>query len=506
MTRAPSIVRNAAALLASQPLTWTLTLLFTVVVPRNVGPSEWGEWTIAWAVGNLAKAVLDLGINTVLFKTVSRHPDRPERILGAVLALRLFLTPALVLGMIGFSLIAGYSYHTRLVVAIVGLSLAMAYIAGPIVFGLQAFERMHLTAAGNVLSSLILTGGSVALVKFFALGIVSISIVAIVSQVAGLVLQWVWLSRRVRLRPVVDRALFAQLLKDGLPYWATFGFFTLYVLADGILLSLLGSIRENGWYGVAVQIIATLGFLPYAITTAVFPALSRLMHADRDESARIAGRSFRLLATISLPMSVGLALVAGNLVSTLYGGWFAPAGVALAVLALTLPPVYIATLVNGFLIAADRQVQWTWVMGAMCVANIPLNLFTIPYFHTHGGNGALGAAVALVVTDFATGAAAVVLLPSGLRSAIVRTLPAIGRSAVATALMGLAVWPLRGFFLPVPVLVGGATFVVLAFVLRVFPSEESRLLANLASRLVRKPWALVRRPASADAVSDAEVA
>jgi O-antigen/teichoic acid export membrane protein len=506
MTKGQNIVRNAAALMASQPLTWALTLIFAVEVPRNVGPSEWGEWIIAWAVGNLAKAVLDFGVNTVLFKSVSRRSKDAERPIGVVLMLRLLLSPVLVLGMVGFSIVANYSEHTRLVVALVGLSLAAAYVATPVVFGLQAFEKMHLTAAGNVLSSLILTAGAVVLVKLFALGIIAICTVAVASQVAGLILQWVWLRRSIRFRPTVDWHLLGQLLKDGLPYWATFSFFTLYALLDGVLLSLLGSTHENGWYGVAVQMIATLGFLPYAVTTAVFPSLSRSIHTDREESAKLAGRSFRLLVTLSLPMAVGLALVSHNVVTTIYGAWFSPAADALTVLALTLPPVYIATLVNGFVIAADRQIQWTWVMAGMCALNLPLNLFTIPYFHSHIGNGALGAALALLATDFATGVAALFLLPSSLRAAVASTLPAIARSALATIAMAAVVWPLRGVFLPIPILAGGGVFAVLAYVLRVIPTEELHVLAGLARKLARKPLNLFRRPVQADVVADVEVA
>jgi O-antigen/teichoic acid export membrane protein len=229
------------------------------------------------------------------------------------------------------------------------------------------------------------------------------------------------------------------------------------------------------------------------VTTAVFPALSRTMHVDAGGSAELAGRSFRLLATLSLPMSVGLALVAGNLVTTVYGAWFAPAGLPLALLALSLPAVYVATLVNGFIIAADRQVQWTVLMGAMCVLNLVVNLFAIPYFHARYGNGAMGAALALLATDCATGAAGLALLPRSLRPAVRATLGSVLAAAVATAAMAAVVWPLRGLFLPVPILAGVVVFAVAALLLRVFPREELATMTRLAARLAGGPLALFRR-------------
>ena len=499
MTPGHRIVRNTVALLATQPVTWGLTLIFTVIVPRNVGPGAWGEWAVAGAVGYLAKASLDFGLSTLLFKSVSRYPQDSQRTLGAALMLRIGLTPALMLGMLGFSWLAGYSEHTRLIVALVSLGAATSYIGAPILAGLQAFEKMHVGAITGVLSSLLLTGGAILLLKFLALGVVSICIVALASQLLGMVIQWVVLSRTIKLRPVLDADLVVRLFRDGFPYWATLGFFTLYVWLDGIMISVIGSTQENGWYGVATQVISTLGFLPAAVTTAVFPALARSFHVGTEEGGELAGRSFRLVMTLSLPMSVGLALVANNLVTTIYGGWFAPAGPALAALALTLVPVYLATLINGFVIAADKQVQWTWLMGAMSVLNLLLNLVTIPYFHQHHGNAALGAGLALLVTDSATGIAALLLLPTAVRPAIKAGVPRILASVGATLIMAAAVWPLRNLFLALPILAGMAVYAAAALPMRVFPREELQVVGSLV-RKVARGRSMAGEPASADDV------
>lgn len=504
MTQGHRILRNTAALLASQPITWTLTLIFTVIVPRNVGPGEWGEWAIAWAVGSLGKALLDFGINTVLFKGISRRPQNSGQTLGAALMLRMGLTPALILGMIGFSWLVGYSEHTRLIVALVSLGAATAYIGTPIFWGLQAFEKMHVGAITNVVAGLMLTGGAILAIKFLALGVVSICLIALASQLTALVVQWIVLSRIIRFRPVVDFHRMTRLVREGLPFWAMFGFFTVYVWLDGIMISLMGSTRENGWYGVATQLIATLGFLPAAVTTAVFPTLARSLHLDHPEGREVAGRSFRLIMTLSLPMSVGLALVASNLVTAIYGAWFAPAGPALTVLAFSLVPVYLATIVNWFLIATDKQVQWTWVMGAMCALNLLVNLVLIPYFHRHYGNAALGAALSLLVTDTATGVAAIVLLPAAVRPAIRASMRAMFASAAATVIMAAAVWPLRDRFLPLPIVVGAAVFVIVALPLRVFPREELRLVGTLVVKLARRRSTVATRPGGTEIGADTE--
>jgi O-antigen/teichoic acid export membrane protein len=477
------ILRNATALLAGQPITWALTLIFTVIVPRNVGPVEWGEWTVAQSLGQLASVLFDLGINTVLVKGVSRRPEEAESQVGVVLTLRLLLSPLIVLAMLGFSFVAGYSPHTRLLVGLTALSFSVTSVAMTGMYGLQGFERMHVCAFVSVLASVILTSGAVLMVKEFALGVISISVLALGSQLVAAVLQLAWLNRLVRIRPVFNLRLLLQLIRDGLPYWASRGIFIAYAWQAAIMISLLGSTRENGWYGVAFQLMSAPGFLIYAVTTALFPALSRSLVLSSEESVDLMGRSFRLLFNLSLPMAAGLALISGNLVAMLYGAWFAPASPVVIVLTLTIPPVFVATLGGTFLIAADRQWHWTWAMAGLCIANLVLNLFSIRYFHVRHSNGALGAALTLLVTDSASGVLALVLLPRNLLAAVRESARSILAAALATLIMAAMVWPLRDLFLPIPVLVGVVGFVGAALPLRVFPRDELEALTRPVWRL-----------------------
>jgi len=487
------MLRNAAALFVSQPITWTLSIIFIVLVPRNLGPSEWGEWVIAGSIGAIAAALLDFGLNTVILKEVPRQPSETARFLGTVLAARLILAPILVGAMVAFARLAGYSEHTQIVVLVVALLVAVGYIGRTSGAGLQALQRMPIVAAVDVLVNALLTGAAVWLLKVSALGIISICAVALCATLAGQAILWAGLNREVNVRPILDRSLLQKVFKAGLPFWASQLFFMIYVWIDAIILSLMTTPKEVGWYAVGAQIIATLGFIPAIVTTVVFPELSRTFHTDEAKTNALARASFRFVVTVSIPMVAGLALVASPAVTTIYGGWFTNAGPPLTILALTLLPVFIATLGNVFIIAADRQLQWTWVMGATCVINPLLNLIAIPYFHAHYGNGAIGAALALLATDVLTGVMALVLLPASLRHVVSASGPAVVRSIVATAIMAAAVWPLRSYFLPITLLVGAVTFGASALLLGVFPADELQAVYGLVIRVVTTPSRLFVR-------------
>lgn len=477
------VFKNAVALLIGQPITWMLTLVFTVMVPRNVGPIEWGEWTIAQSLGQLSSVLFDLGMNTVLVKAISRRPEQAQSQIGAVMTARLILAPLMMLTMLGFSLAVGYSQHTQILIALAALSFGFASITATAASALQGFERMHLSAFASVLTGMILTTGAVVMVKILALGVISICALAVCSQIIGGVPILVWLNRQVQVRPTLDWRLVHKLVREGMPYWASRGTFTAYAWLAAVMISLLGATQENGWYSVAFQMMSLPGFLIYAVTTAVLPALSRGFVDGGEQTVDLMARSFRLLVSLSLPMAAGLALVSGNLVALLYGAWFAPAGHVLALVALVIPSVFVATLIGTFLIAIDRQTQWTCAMAGLCVVNLLLNMISIPYFHAHHGNGALGAAVTLLVTDTASGILALVLLPTNVRAAIRKTARSILGAALATVVMAAIVWPLRRLFIPIPVITGALVFAGSALALRVFPRNEIEILSGPVWRL-----------------------
>ena len=107
-----------------------------------------------------------------------------------------------------------------------------------------------------------------------------------------------------------------------------------------------------------------------------------------------------------------------SLVSALYGNGYGPTAVVLEILAVTLVPVYIATLLGTVMVTNDRQNAWTWMTAGLAVANIGLNLILIPSFHRVGQHGGYAAATAVLITDLATAVGVLVLASPAIRGAV----------------------------------------------------------------------------------------
>jgi O-antigen/teichoic acid export membrane protein len=270
---------------------------------------------------------------------------------------------------------------------------------------------------------------------------------------------------------------------NSLPYLGFAVFFTFYLWIDSLMLSVMTPPAVLGWYGLPTKLFGTLMFVPVILSTAWLPRLAAA-HSSSDEALWKASRfPLEIVVALSLPVCVGVVLVSDHLMTFLYGHEFAQAAPVMAWLALSVLPMYLNIMVNQILIARRQQMLWTKAMGLACVVNPALNLVLIPYFQSRSGNGAIGAAISLLVTELVLAAIGVAVV----RRCFNREFFArMGRAVLATAGMGLAVLVARRFGLAPAIAVGLLVYPMLAIPLRVLTRQEIDQLLSLArSRRLR---------------------
>jgi O-antigen/teichoic acid export membrane protein len=235
---------------------------------------------------------------------------------------------------------------------------------------------------------------------------------------------------------------------------------------------------QLGWYGAALRLFGTFVFLPSIVTTALFPAITRLHQQEPGALVPLMRRSAFWLLAVSLPIGLGTAIIADPLVRLLYGPGFMGTVPVLVALSVTLVFTYQNMLVGQYLIAVDRQNTWTIVMLFSTLAKFVLNLIFIPWAARLFGNGAVGAASGLLLAEMAMTVIGFIMLPKGV----------IGRDAALILprllLAGLGmvavVAPLRHTFILVPLAAGGLTYIGLLWALRVIPKQDWQMMIALA--------------------------
>jgi len=226
----------------------------------------------------------------------------------------------------------------------------------------------------------------------------------------------------------------------GLPLAGTFALQYIVSFSDRLLLASLSGAAAAGVYSAVYDLTQqTVVVVMMMVNIAAFPLAANALEQRGVEAARAELRmNAEVLFALALPASAGFALLAPNLSHTLLGPEFREAGEHLA------PIIALAVLFAGikaFYFDLAFQLGKTttrqlWITAVAAVVVTILNLLWIPIY------GAEGAAWATVIAF----AVALGLSVVWGRTSFALPLPvaAWSRVAVATGVMALVVWPLRG--------------------------------------------------------------
>jgi O-antigen/teichoic acid export membrane protein len=476
--------RNIAAMAGGQLVTWSMSLLWTLVVPRALGPDGMGIVVTAWAVTGVLGLVLGLGTRNYLVREIVVREGEAPRLLGTAIVLRLALTPLLVGGVLVYAQVADVSGDAKLVLYLAVAATVFTQISEPMQAAFQAIERMQFIAYSEVInkSAQGIVGIALAILGFGAIGITA-SWAAMTGLV--IVLNVLWLRRRVPidLRTSVGRLV--DMVRQSLAYWAFGVFFTIYLWIDALMLSLMTSPEVVGWYGVPMKLFQTFMFLPVVISMAWLPRLVRAYVDEGPLGLRAAARRpLEIVIVLSFPIGAAIAISAGPVVSALYGAEYEGSAPVLAVLGLCIAPMYVNIMLNQVLVAAKRQIAWTWVMGGATVLNPLLNAVLIPATQQRYDNGAIGAGVSLLLTEIAIVSVGFVLVG---REVFDRPLlRRVALTALASAAMCLVAWATRPVGEVASLAIGAATLVVLAAVLRLVTPDELALARRTVRRVLAR--------------------
>ena len=277
--------KNLAALGAGQLFTWTMTLAWTLVVPRRLGPEDMGLITTGMAVAGILQIALGAGTGIYVARELVVAPDRSARVVVSAIVVRLLLTPWFMAAIVLWAALAHYSADGKLVLYLSGGATVLFLLAEPVQSYFQAIERMHYKALGDSINKAAqgLVGIVLTLLGFGALGFAGCWLV--MSGVV-LVLSVRWAQRHVRLECRTTVRDIRQIVRGSLVYWTNGLFFMIYLWIDTAMLSLMTNPTVVGWYGVPTKLFQTMLFVPTMITTAWLPRLVR----GRSAPLRTCGR------------------------------------------------------------------------------------------------------------------------------------------------------------------------------------------------------------------------
>lgn len=482
------LARNASAMMAAQLLTWGMAFVVAIFQPRILGPLAIGQLSIAFSIWMIAGVLITFGMDTYLTKAIARDPLRTGALVGTSMLVRVTLWAIGCLAVFGYDLLAVAADPTQTaLIWIIGIMTLLTVLSSGLVAALNGLEQVHYVSLVSVISKIVLTIVSLGLL-FAGFNVIWIGWANVLAALVALAGDAFFLFRQHRPRWSIDLAAARSMLLDSKQYLVTALTLMVYQQIDRLFIALFASTEAVGWYGTAVNLFGTLMFFPMAIGTVIFPTLTRRFAAGQDHLRQAARPIFNIMLALSMPIGLGLLVLAEPIALLLYGEAFRPTGTVLGVLGLVLICTYLNTVLSQLLIAAERTAVLNIIMIAATVATLPLDFVLVPWTDQAFGNGALGGALAYTITELGILIAAIKVLPKGTLGA--QNWRAGGLTGLAGIGMVISIWWLRDsvlFFLAVPL--GAVVYTGLVLAFRALPPEDMAIIKEaLTKALERIPF------------------
>ena len=383
-----SLGRVTTLLLLSRVVVYGLALVNSVIIARALGLERLGAYAYAMGVAAVFGLLPNMGISTVVTRTVARSPENARATLRTALAAQVLLSSGtLVVIPAVAALLPGQpvplSYVLLAAAQLTVGTLSWPYLA--IVSGRARFDRL---AATELIAA---AAGTISLIVAATL---YESVVAVLTAhlVASAIV--VLLARRVALsllphdsgEPTSIREVFRQ----AGPFGATAAIESLYTRIDIILLGQLSTRGVLGLYSVAYKPTTLAIYFGSTIAGALFPLMAREPASGTAHSFR---RAMRGVGAMAPAMALFISGLASPLLWLLYGDEFAAAAPILVVLAWSAAIHWLYAPLGVALQARGRERGWLAAMATALLINVAGNLWAIPRW------GAMGAAGATLVSE-----------------------------------------------------------------------------------------------------------
>ncbi len=475
------VAKNTLIYLLGQCVTWSVTLVAITIIPRTLGEAGMGQIALATVPIGTVVLLLGFSIESYLTTEVGRDRREAERLIQAVLGLRLVLTPLLWLCACALLYATGASPIVWKLGLVALLGATISFVIGPlnnVLVGLEQARRVTtITSLG--------TANQLLAIPFLRYGPISVVVSSASMQLVTSSIQAAWMSQIVRLRPVFRRAEWEHVVRGGLPFLVNSLVMQLYQFTTVYILKYFAGESAVGVYTQSQRIFGTFFFIPAAIGSALLPSLSRMVAADPGEFRAMQSRILCLMVSLGLPVGCMAFVLAQPLCHLLYGHRaFGNVPAALQIAAVSVVPIYITSTMYQFLTAQRKNATWSFFLMLTVVVNCICCVAFIPLFSRLYHNPAMGAQAACLIAESVAVPLALILLQTNPFGG--DTIGRLARASAAAALMVVVMLLTRRYFIVVPAALGVVTFGLVAWFLRALGDEDqARLVALVRGRLRR---------------------
>ncbi len=374
-----------------------LFIALNVFLARSLGVERFGQWSFILSIITVTFLLSYLGINRSTRKYVAQY--NKTDLLGSVLisSFRLRIVFSLLFSLILLALykplaaFMGWSgFETIFFYAI-----PLVFFSGFVEYFKDVFQGLHRLKYNFIITSLeyglklVLAIGFLSCWHSLTSIVNSFTLALLLTSIVGFYI----LYTRYYCRPAEPHRDFtSDIFRYSIPLIVISIGFLIATEVDTIMLGLLSTESEVGFYSVAKQVVVKFPHISLAIAMGAMPVFAKLNESNKTELKNLFSKMLRFNLLLLLVIVAGVLLLSGYLVPLVFGSEYSASVLPLQILTIYVVGNSMAILFGSFLdfqgLATKRGIN----IVATIVFNIVLNAVLIPVY------GAVGAAIATSVS------------------------------------------------------------------------------------------------------------
>lgn len=387
-------LRNSFWMISEKGISFFGLIFVTSLVAKYLGPEIYGELALASTIFAVIKSIAFLGIDQIYFKQASRKKyNNINLLVNCIYIMSSIFIPISIITLVLFY----YNGTGQHFIFFIATSIS-AFIS------LVDIKSIHLDAILlsklNVLANII--GLAFSLLLRYILVKLNLPVellcfpIILVSLIPYIIRQFLF-KHHVNLvqNKITKKEFFAYykyFLAVGLPLVISSLSVTIYTQCGNIILAILESTKEVGYYSIASTLAGCWYFVPVTLMMSYLSAI----YSEKDESRSIEAsvKLLRFMSGVCIAIIIVLSLLGHLIIEKLYGTQFLP---SIEIFYVLLIANYFSVVgffffrltlkYNGYKFLANKMI-------ITCLINVPATYIFVKYF------GVIGAAYAIVLSEF----------------------------------------------------------------------------------------------------------
>ena len=384
MSQIKSIFANTSWLSVSQTITSFCAFLWTIIIARYLGVSDYGIVSFAISFTAISVIFMDLGMSTYTTREVAKHKELLHKYVNNIFLFKIILAIFLFFVSLLILYLMKYPSTTILVTMIFTVEISIMSMTVFLNGVFQAFEKVKYQAIGGILNSSLLLV-FILITIGFNFGVVSIAIAYTIAYAFYFAYMLVNYIKRFGFpRFELDTGFIKSIVVNSLPFGLTNFFYTIYFSIDIVMLSYLTGNFTTGLYKSAYNIITVFTTFFVVYQSVIFPVMSKFFQESQELIKVSYELSIKYLLMIIIPLSVGVYFYALPIVDLIYSHQYSLSYTTVQILIWTVSFLFINGAGSILLNAIDKERTVTKIYIIAAIFNVCLNFIMIPMFSYDG--------------------------------------------------------------------------------------------------------------------------